>query len=210
MSNPMLELHDSARKLIATNDNCTSDQLNILGTLLPPSSEREAAILMIFSRALIPIVHDVTNQPGLSLIEVYDLDAKNSSVANITTRGKVGLGGNVMIGGFIIGGEDPPKIIIRALGPSLGAQGIALPLADPVLEIHDSTGKLISTNDNWRATQPNDIITTGFAPTNDNEPAILLTLDPGSYTAIAHGQNGTTGVALVEVYNLDVDSTGSQ
>jgi putative Ig domain-containing protein/matrixin len=211
MSNPVLELHDSTGKLIASNDNWISDQLDILGTLIPPLSERESAILTTLEPgAYTAIVHDVTNQPGLSLVEVYDLDAKNSSVANISTRGKVGLGDNVMIGGFIIGGEDPTKVVIRAIGPSLGAQGVALPLADPVLEIHDSTGKLISTNDNWRATQQNDIIATGIAPTNDSESAILLTLDPGSYTAIVRGQNSTTGVALVEVYNLDSATSASK
>ena len=74
----------------------------------------------------------------------------------------------------------------------------------------DSTGKLISTNDNWRSTQQNEIVATGIAPTNDSESAILLTLDPGSYTAIVRGQNNTTGVALVEVYNLDSASAASK
>jgi hypothetical protein len=211
MSNPILELHDSTGKLIASNDNWISDRLNILGSLLPPLSEREAAILTTLQPgAYTVIVHDVTNQPGLSLVEVYDLDAKDSFVANISTRGKVGTGDDVMIGGFIIGGEDPTKVVIRAIGPSLGGLGIALPLADPVLEIHDSTGKLISTNDDWRSTQQNEIIATGIAPANDSESAILLTLDPGGYTAIVRGQNSATGVALVEVYNLDVGNFGSR
>jgi Putative Ig domain len=211
LSNPVLELYDSSGKLIASNDNWKSNELDILGTLLPPSSEREAAILMTLEPgAYTAIVHDAANQPGLSLVEVYDLAAKASLVGNISTRGKVSTGDNVMIGGFIIGGEDPTKVVIRAIGPSLGAQGIALPLANPVLEIHDSTGKLISTNDNWRSTQQNEIIATGIAPTNDNESAILLTLDPGSYTAIVRGQNSTTGVALVEVYNLDSASAASE
>ena len=192
LSNPILELHDSIGKLIASNDNWISDRLNILGSLIPPLSERESAILTTLEPgAYTAIVHDVTNQPGLSLVEVYDLDAKDSFVANISTRGKVGTGDNVMIGGFIIGGEDATKVVIRAIGPSLAAQGVALPLADPVLEIHDSAGKLISTNDNWRSTQQNEIIATGIAPTNDNESAILLTLDPESYTAIVRGQNST-------------------
>ena len=211
MSNPVLELHDSTGKLIASNDNWITDQLNILGSLIPPQSERESAILTTLQPgAYTAIVHDATNQPGLSLVEVYDLASKTSLVGNISTRGKVGTGDNVMIGGFIIGGEDPTRVVIRAIGPSLGALGVALPLVDPVLEIHDSTGELISTNDNWRSTQQNEIVATGIAPTNDSESAILLTLDPGSYTAIVRGQNNATGVALVEVYNLDGASAASK
>ena len=211
MSNPVLELHDSTGKLIASNDNWISDQLNILSSLIPPASEREPAILITLPPgAYTAVVHDAANQPGLALVEVYDLAKKDSLVGNISTRGKVGTDDNVMIGGFIIGGEDPTKLLIRAIGPSLGTQGITLPLADPVLEIHDSTGKLIFTNDNWRATQQNEIIATGIAPTNDNESAILLTLEPGSYTAIVRGQGSATGVALVEIYNLDSVATASK
>jgi hypothetical protein len=211
LSDPVLELHDSTGQLIASNNDWKSDELSILSSAVPPVSERESAILMTLDPgAYTAIVRDATSQPGLSLVEVYDLDAGNSSVANISTRGKVGTGDNVMIGGFIIGGEDLTRVVIRAIGPSLGTQGVALPLVDPVLEIHDSTGKLISTNDNWRSTQQNEIVATGIAPTNDSESAILLTLDPGSYTAIVRGQNNTTGVALVEVYNLDSASAPSK
>jgi hypothetical protein len=207
LSNPVLELHDSTGKLIASNDNWISNRLNILATSIAPSSERESAILMTLDPGdYTAVVHDATNQPGLSLVEVYDLDAKDSAVANISTRGKVETGDNVMIGGFIIGGEDPTQVLVRAIGPSLSGQGINFPLSDPVLEIHDSSGQLISTNDNWRSTQQNEIIATGIPPTNDKESAILVTLDPGSYTAIVHGQGSTTGVALVEVYDLDTNA----
>jgi hypothetical protein len=211
LSDPVMELYDSTGKLIASNDNWITDRLNILGTLLEPSSEREAAILRTLQPgAYTAVVHDATNQPGLSLVEVYDLDAKDSFVANISTRGKVGTGNNVMIGGFIIGGEDPTNVLVRAIGPSLAGKGILFPLVDPVLEIHDSTGQLIKTNDNWRSTQQSEIAATGIAPTNDTESAILLTLDPGSYTAIVRGQGSATGVALVEVYNLDGASAASK
>ena len=115
-----------------------------------------------------------------------------------------------MIGGFIVGGADPTKVLVRAIGPSLATQGIQQPLADPVLELHDGSGTLISTNDNWRSTQQADIVATGVQPTDDRESAILTTLQPGSYTAIVRGQNSTTGVALVEVYNLDGASTASK
>ena len=211
LSDPILDLYDSTGKLIASNNDWASERLDILGTQLAPSSEREAAILMTLDPgAYTAVVHDRTNQPGQALVEVYDLAPGDSLLANISTRGKVEIGDGVMIGGFIIGGEDQTKVLVRAIGPSLAGQGILFPLVDPVLEIHDSAGTLISTNDNWRSTQQNEIIATGIAPTNDKESAILLTLDPASYTAIVRGQNSTTGVALVEVYNLDADSAGSK
>jgi hypothetical protein len=209
LSNPVLDLYDSSGKLLASNDDWISDRLNILASQLAPSSAREAAISMTLQPgAYTAVVRDSNAQSGLALVEVYDLDPENSLLANISTRGKVETGDDVMIGGFIIGGVDATRVLVRAIGPSLSGKEILQPLSDPILEIHDSTGKLISTNDNWRSTQQNEIIATGIAPTNDNESAILLTLDPESYTAIVRGQNSTTGVALVEVYNLDADSAG--
>jgi len=211
LSDPVLDLYDSSGNLVASDDNWTADRLNILGTQVAPSSEREAAILMTLDPgAYTTVVHDRTNQPGQSLVEVYDLAPGDSLLANISTRGKVEIGDNVMISGFIIGGGDPTKVLVRAVGPSLAGQGIFFPLVDPVLEIHDSTGKLIKTNDNWRSTQQSEIAATGIAPTNDNESAVLLTLDPGSYTAIVRGQGSATGVALVEVYNLEGASVASK
>jgi hypothetical protein len=143
-------------------------------------------------------------------VEVYDLDPKNSLLANISARGKVETADNVMIGGFIIGGADPTKVIVRAIGPSLTTKGIQQPLADPILELHDGNGDIISTNDNWRSTQQAEVIATGIPPTDDRESAIVATLQPGSYTAIVRGLNSTTGVALVEVYNLDSASAASK
>jgi hypothetical protein len=204
LSDPILDLYDSSGKLMASNDNWTSKRLDIIGSQLAPSSEREAAILMTLQAgAYTTVIRDVNGQPGLALVEVYDLDPKDSLLANISTRGKVETADNVMIGGFIIGGADPTQMLVRAIGPSLAANGVAQPLADPVLELHDGNGDLISTNDDWRSTQQSDITATGLAPASDNESAILVTLDPGSYTAIVRGQNSTTGVALVEVYDLD-------
>ena len=196
---------------MTSNDNWTSDRLSIIGSQLAPTSERESAILVTLQPgAYTAVVRDLNNQPGLALVEVYDLDPKDSLLANISTRGKVETVDNVMIGGFIIGGADPTKVLVRAIGPSLSTKGILQPLADPVLEIHDETGGLISTNDDWRSAQQNDIIATGIPPTNDKESAILMTLDPGNYTAIVRGQNSTTGVALVEVYNLDSTASASK
>src|SRR5215213_747431 len=112
-------------------------------------------------------------------------------------------GDNVLIGGFIIGGggAGTVKVIVRAIGPSLPVPG---KLEDPTLEVHDTNGATIATNDNWRVGgQEAQIIASTIPPSNDLESAVVQTLAPGPYTAIVRGVNGTTGVALVEVYSLD-------
>jgi hypothetical protein len=112
-------------------------------------------------------------------------------------------GDNVGIGGFIITGSAPKRVIIRAIGPSLTQFGIVDVLADPVLELHGPAGFVTITNDNWRDTQQAEIQATGIPPTNDRESAIVVTLNPGAYTAIVQGKNNTSGVALVEIYDLN-------
>ncbi len=107
-----------------------------------------------------------------------------------------------MIGGFIIGGDEPAKVLIRAIGPSLLNLGVEGALPATTLELHDANGNSIS-NDGWRATQEQEIRATTIAPTSDQEAAILATLVPGSYTAIVRGKNGATGIGLVEAYNLN-------
>jgi len=114
---------------------------------------------------------------------------------------KVETGDNVGIGGFIITGTDPKQVLLRGIGPSLGSQGVPNPLADPVMELHGPTGFQTITNDNWMDTDPAGIKATGLAPTDDLESAILVTLDPGAYTAIVTGNNDGTGVGLGEVYD---------
>jgi hypothetical protein len=107
-----------------------------------------------------------------------------------------------MIGGFIVGGTVPTKVIVRAIGPSLTSAGVKGALSDPILELHDSQGSLVFQNDNWRDVQQKQIIASTVAPTNDRESAIVATLNPGAYTAIVRGANSSVGVALVEVYAL--------
>jgi hypothetical protein len=106
-----------------------------------------------------------------------------------------------MIGGFILGGMEPRQIVIRAIGPSLAGAGISNPLLDPVLELHDSNGVLLETNDNWKENEA-EVEATGLAPSDDRESVIVTTLSPSSYTAIVRGANSTTGVALVEAYDI--------
>ena len=109
-------------------------------------------------------------------------------------------GDNVLIGGVILTGTDPRRVIVRAIGPSLPLTGT---LANPTLELRDGSGALLASNDNWRSSQEAEIVGTSLAPSADLESAIVRTLSPANYTAIVRGQNDTTGVALVEAYALD-------
>ena len=140
-----------------------------------------------------------------------------AQLGNISSRAFVQTGDNVMIGGFIVGGTAPKKVIIRAIGPELGAPPYNVPgaLADPTLELHDATRALIASNDNWHETiiggiitsqQWVDILNSGYVPTDTRESAIIANLAPGNYTAIVRGVNNMTGVALVEVYDLSPDT----
>jgi len=128
---------------------------------------------------------------------------------NISTRLRVQTGDNVLIGGFIISGTDPKKVMVRGIGPSLAGFGIPDPLADPTLEVHDSATTL-ATNDDWRirpdhTSQEADIGVTGLAPANDKESAVMMTLPANNagYTAVLRGKNDTTGIGVVEAYDLD-------
>jgi hypothetical protein len=125
-----------------------------------------------------------------------------AALANISTRAPVLTDERVVIGGFIVAGAEPKRILVRAIGPALRERGIARPLEDPMLELY-SGGTLIDANDNWQERQQREIEASGLAPTNAAEPTILRTLAPGHYTFIARGKDQTTGVALVEAYDVD-------
>lgn len=127
-------------------------------------------------------------------------------LANISTRVSAGAGDNRLIGGFIISGTASKKVIVRAMGPSLGEHGVTSTLADPILELHDSTGAVAATNDNWADTQQTEVSASGLPPPNELESAIVRTLPPGAYTAIVDGKDGGVGTALVEVYDLSPGS----
>jgi len=148
------------------------------------------------------IVRGANNGTGIGVVEAYDLDRTvDSKLANISTRGFVQTGDNVLIAGTIILGHAPQKVIIRAIGPSLNVPG---KLADPTLELHDANGGILESNDNW-VDSPNKqaIIDSTIPPTNNLESAIVRTLGPANYTAIVRGVNNTTGIAVVEVYALN-------
>ncbi len=134
-----------------------------------------------------------------------------SELGNISTRAFVQTGDNVVIGGFIVQGSQPKRVIIRAIGPDLSRYGVPNPLFNPTLELHDATGALIASNDNWQHTiiggiitgnQVAEIIGSGYAPGDGRESAIIADLQAGNYTAIVRGVNSLIGVALVEVYDL--------
>ena len=125
-----------------------------------------------------------------------------AQLLNISTRAHVLTGDNVAIGGFIVKGTQPKKLLIRAMGPSLAAAGVSGPLQDPTIELHDSTGAIIASNDNWQDTQASAITDTGIPPPDARESAIVQTLPPGTYTAVLRGKNDATGEALVELYDL--------
>jgi hypothetical protein len=136
-------------------------------------------------------------------VEAYDLDNPAlSKLANISTRGFVDTGDKALIGGIIVGGSGA-NVIVRAIGPSLADAGVTGALMDPTLEIHGADGSLLLSDDNWRDAQESAIEASGIAPTDDRESAIVATLPVGNYTAIVGGKNNTTGVGLVEVYNVD-------
>ena len=203
LTDPSLELHDGSGTLLTSNDNWKDapNQQEIIDSTIPPPNDLESAILMSLDPGpYTAIVSGVGNTTGIGLVEAYDLESTADSVlANISTRGLVQTGDNVMIGGFIILGTDPREVLLRAIGPSLPLAGS---LADPVLELHDGNGTLLTSNDNWRDTQEVEIAATTIPPSDDAESAILQTLAPAAYTAVVRGVNNTTGVALVEVYAL--------
>jgi hypothetical protein len=212
----LLELHEQDGTII-TNDNWqdASNSANI-PVSLRPSDPRESVILASLPigasgvTSFTAIVRGAHGETGIGLAEAYDLDQDHSSrFANVSTRGFIDTGNNVMIGGFILGGSNQGStIIVRAIGPSLTNFGIANALGNPKLELHDGNGTTIKANDDWKIddatgqSQEAAIQATTLQPSNDLESAILATLAPGAYTAIVAGKDNTTGIGLVEVYNL--------
>lgn len=205
LADPVLSLHEPDGTVI-TNDNWRDTQeQQIIATGLQPSSDLESAIVATLDPgSYTAIVSGKNGGTGIALVEVYDLDQSAPSILeNISTRGAVGAGDNVVIGGFILGNtQTDATIVIRGLGPSLSSEGITDFLADPVLTLYDANGNVLESDDNWKDSQESELEALNLAPTNDSEAAIVTTLAPGAYTAILEGKSGASGVGLVEVYNL--------
>jgi len=194
---------------VAMNDNWRESQEGeVLASSIPPSNDLESAVVATLSPGPhTVVVRGKNNSSGIGVVEAYDLESGTAAqLANISTRGFVDSGNNVMIGGFILGPDNTGSahVAIRGIGPSLVQAGIANPLADPTLELHDSNGTLLIFNDNWmdNSGQAAALSASGLALTDNNESGIFTTLAPGSYTAILSGNNGGIGVGLIEVYNL--------
>ena len=204
LADPTLELYQGTT-LLESNDNWmdSPNKQAIIDSGAPPLNNLESAIV----RSLAPgnytaIERGVNNGTGIGVVEAYDLDTSaNSKLANISTRGLVQTGDNVLFAGMIVVGQASQKVIIRALGPSTGVPGA---MADPTLELHDGNGALLEANDNW-VDSPNKqaIIDSTIPPPNNLESAIVRTLTPANYTAIVRGANNSTGIAVVEVYALN-------
>jgi hypothetical protein len=207
LADPVIEVHGSSGQLLATNDNWNDSltRQQIIDSGLAPANDLESALWGIINPgAYTVVVRGRNDATGIGLFEVYDLDQTvDSKLANISTRGFVETGDNVMIGGTIILGTDQARVLLRAIGPSLANFGVPNALGDPILELYDGNGALIAVNDDWRNDQEAEIIATGIPPSNDRESAIVRDLAPGNYTAIVRGSNNTTGVALIEAYELN-------
>jgi hypothetical protein len=209
LADPILELRDAAGGLITVNDNwrdnaASASQLTAIG--LAPADDAESALAITLQPGqYTAIVRGNNGTTGTALVEVYDGDlAADSQLANISTRGLVSGNDNVMIGGFIIGGNSQAngRVVVRAIGPSLSGLGITGALPDPLLELKDANGSTLMSNDDWRQSQEMEINQTGLAPTDDRESALVTSLPDGSYTAILSGKSNASGVAVVEVYGV--------
>jgi len=229
LMDPVLELHDSNGQTI-TNDNWRTggQEAEIQASGLAPSDDRESAIIRnVPAGTFTAIIRGANNTTGIGLIEIYDLGTVTSAaqeeeksegptvpdapeavveLANLSVRGNVQTGDNVLIDGLILQGGNAKRVVFRGLGPSIQSNGQPVPgtLQDPNLEVRDANGVQLRFNDDWQqAPNAAEIQSAGLAPSNPKESAILLTLPPGTYTSIVRGVNNTTGIALCEVYKLD-------
>ena len=202
LANPMLQLFSGATQ-IASNDNWQSaaNQATLSASGFAPSDYRESAIYTTLAPgAYTAIVTGVGNTTGVAIVEVFEVDKPEVPLINISTRGQVLTGNDVMIGGFIIQGSSPQTVVVRARGPSMLANGIANYLANPRLQLFSGSTE-IGSNDDWQsATNHATLSASGFAPSDPKEAAIYTTLNPGAYTVIVTGVGGTTGVGIVEVF----------
>jgi hypothetical protein len=216
LADPTLELYQG-NTLLEMNDNWktrsdgSSQQADVEATGIPPTNDLEAAIVRTLAPgAYTAILRGKGNTAGIGVMEAYDLNqAADSRFGNIATRGFVDTGDNVMIGGLIVGPTSgaSAKVLVRAVGPSLSNFGVNGTLQDPTLELHNDSGTLISSNDNWKVrpdgtSQQAEIEDTGLQPSDDRESALVQMVAPGNYTAIVRGMSSGTGVGLVELYNL--------
>ena len=202
LANPVLQLY-SGQALIASNDDwgTAANAAALQSSGFAPSQPLEAAVLVTLAPgAYTAIVSGSGDTTGIGLVEVFEVDNPAAPLINIATRGKVLTGADVMIGGFIIQGDFPQTVVVRARGPSLAQAGVPNVLANPFLQLYSGQTQ-IAVNDDWQAaSNASQLSASGFAPSSPLESAILVTLQPGAYTAIITGVAGATGVGLIEVF----------
>jgi hypothetical protein len=206
VTDPTLELRDATGGLVTSNDNWgdSAEASQIQAAGLAPGNAAESAILRSLNPgAYTAVVRGKNGAVGTAVVEAYDLDpSNNSKLANLSTRGFVQTGDNILIAGFITGNRNANiNVLVRAMAPSLAAL-LPSALTDPTLELHDGNGAIMASNDNWQDSQKSQIEQTGLPPGDAKESAIVSSLPPGGYTAIVRGVNGSVGNAVVEVYNL--------
>jgi hypothetical protein len=208
LADPFLELRSASGALLQFNDNWKDSQQTEIQSLgLAPNDNREAVIVTTLTPgSYTALLTGKGGTTGVGLVEIYDVNpGSDSQLGNLSTRGYVQGGNNVLIAGFILGtdtGDD--RIAIRGLGPSLSQFGVNPVLADPTLELHDNNGATLITNDDWQSDPVSaaNLIANNLAPSNPKESAIFTSLPPGTFTAILAGKNGGVGIGIVEVYNL--------
>ena len=225
LMDPVLELHDSNGQVV-TNDNWRTggQEAEIQASGLAPADDREAAIIRTVPAGnFTAVIRGANNTTGIGLVEIYDLgtvgaaeeatkieqaDAPTAAIelGNLSVRGDVQTGDNILIDGIILRGGNPDRVVFRALGPSITSNGNPVPgtLQNPTMEVRDVNGALLRSNDDWeQAPNAAEIQSTGLAPSDSRESAVLLSLSAGNYTSIVRGVNDTTGIALSETYKLD-------
>ncbi len=213
LNDPTITVYDSLDNLVATSDDwfISANGSTIAGYHLDPPNSIESALYLTLNpgsyTAVVKSFSSSTQAPGtgIGLVEVYDLHRTNSRLGNISARGQVQTGDDIIIGGFIVGGLRPKPVVVRGLGPTLGDRGVSNFLVDPTLELRNASGTLLASNDNWQqSTNAAAIQAEGLAPGHLTESALQATVNPGNYTALVRGVNSTTGVGLLEVYDLSV------
>ena len=202
---PTLELRSSTGQLQSNDDWVDYGSSQTIASYgLDPTGSREAAVIATLQPgSYTVVVRGFEDLTGIGLVELYDLHTTNGRAGNISTRARVGTGNDVMVAGFIVGGGESKRVVLRGLGATLRDSGVANSLNDPVLDLRDSNGNRIRVNDDWESDpEANEVRSSGLAPRHGNESAMHVTLNGGSYTAIMSGFDNQTGIGLVEVYDL--------
>lgn len=209
MDDPSLRIEDATGKLIAENDDWSSgtSSAEVANAMLAPSHPKEAAVVASIPAGTFRIVVSGADaSQGVVVVEIYDLDGEAPSstrIASFSARGTAADGDGALIGGLIMRGDTPVPLLVRALGPSLSADGFANAIADPLLEARDDKQQVLHQNDDWGASGDRDAIAaTAAAPTDPRESAVLAALGAGGYTLLVRAKDGGSGVAVVDFVDL--------